>query len=944
MPRGRHRAPVQSPLGRLRELHGLRAFVILWSGQILSAMGTRMINFMLGILVWQRTGQVSALSLLTFFAYGATVVCSPLAGSLVDRISRRLTIMLSDVGSACTTAIMLVLFLTGQANLWALIVTNTLTGAFLAFQFPAYAATIATMLPKEQYPRANGMMSLVRSLPTIVGPALASLLLKAFGASGVLTVCIGLYLVAIGTVFLVSLPSPSGKSAQDDVASGRKWAAGFLYIARRPGLAGLLTLTTVVSFTSALGYVAVIPMILARTGNNQVLLGTVQSVGAAGGVCGALALTAGRAPPRKVMGVIAGILVYSLLGQVAIGVGRTVPVWVVAWFFAWLAVPFVEGYSQTIWQQKAAPSVRGRVFAAVQLSENLALPVGFAVSGLLTDHYLVPLMKSGKGLAPAFARLVGNGPAAGIALIFVLAGAVGTVCALAALAIGSVRNVESRLPDGDGEVEELMSDTSGMRQTERTLEVEHAIGRHGQGSAQGTGERGTAVRTLAGSPGQPAGLAGHRPHRAPGGVQGVRGRGLDGYDTGEPAEYALTPATDTITLPADVDMSLLRSSWRQAADALRSQAACPSSATPLWLASWTEHDDALHELLVAEFRSRPVRFVGGLVIGTGTRVALHVCGNPAWVDASMLSLLLADVRTTYDAMWGSRPQVFDQADNGDGRTAQSAVHRLPAPAARPELVVLRDAGRPHLHLYYPAIGAEAAYQQLAAALPANWTVTTCADADHAESVEEMATWYLSALHGRFSKPDLLGGWSMGGLVGLEAARQLLALDAASRLSLVLVDSPPPGGFPSGEMATDSLKDGQLAQFCEFLWRSFGISGFQPRSLDTSGEDQVGLSFIAVTLRHAGEDVPIEWLSEWLAGYRRQLRLLATCQGVRPVRASGLLVVGDLSDADVQLWRRALDGPLTVRESGGGHFDLLRPPLVADVARLLAAHDATLRAG
>lgn len=447
------RRQLASVLVRLRELSGLRAFTVLWVGQVVSAMGTRMINFTLGIWIWERTGQVSALSVLTVCAYGATVVCSPLAGSLVDRVSRRLTIMLSDIGSAGTTAIMLVLFLTGQADFWTLIVTNTLTGAFLAFQYPAYASTIASMLPKEQYPRANGMMSLVRSLPTIIAPALAGLLLKSSGVPAVLAVCIASYLIAIGTVFLVRLPSAPGTPVHGEAGASRGWTAGFRYIARRRGLAGLLTLTTVVAFSSALGYVALIPLILVRTGNNQVQLGIVQSVGAVGGVCGALALTMGRAPRRKMIGVIGGTLVFSVLGQMAIGIGRTMLVWVFAWFFAWLAVPFVEGYVQSIWQQKTPPGVQGRVFATTQFCETLALPVGFAISGPLIDHFLRPEMESGGALTSIFGWLVGTGPSAGIALMFVIAGSLGAACALGALVVKDVSDVENRLPDGENAAE-----------------------------------------------------------------------------------------------------------------------------------------------------------------------------------------------------------------------------------------------------------------------------------------------------------------------------------------------------------------------------------------------------------------------------------------------------------------------------------------------------------
>jgi len=409
-----------------------------------------MTNFVLGIWVWQQTGQASALALLTFFAFGATVVCSPLAGSLVDKLSRRLTIMLSDIGSAVATALMLLLFVAGHVQLWELVVANTLTGGFLAFQYPAYGATIAVMLPKEQYPKANGMLSLVRSAPAIFGPVLAGALLGAVGISTVLLIDTLCYLIAIGTVFLVRLPAIApGGERREETSLWQDWTAGLRYILGRPGLTGLLALNTIISFTSALGFIVLIPMILARTGNDEFQLGVVQSVGAVGGVCGALALMNLPAPEKKMPRIIGGVLAFSVLGQIGISRGGSIVLWSLAWFCAWLAVPFVEGYRQTIWQQKAAAGIRGRVFATTQLFENLALPIGFAVSGPVVDHYFRPEMRPGGSLAGIFGGLVGTGPDAGMALVFLLAGTIGAASGIACLLIGSVREVDTQIPDQD---------------------------------------------------------------------------------------------------------------------------------------------------------------------------------------------------------------------------------------------------------------------------------------------------------------------------------------------------------------------------------------------------------------------------------------------------------------------------------------------------------------
>src|SRR5580692_4688161 len=132
----------------MRKPEGFRAFVTIWLGQIVSAVGTRMTAFALGLFIWERTGQVTAFAILSFCSYAATVVFSPLAGALVDRWNRRLTIVMSDLGSLAATSGMLVLFSVTTVHIWMLYIVATLTGAFLAFQYPVYSATISQMMGK----------------------------------------------------------------------------------------------------------------------------------------------------------------------------------------------------------------------------------------------------------------------------------------------------------------------------------------------------------------------------------------------------------------------------------------------------------------------------------------------------------------------------------------------------------------------------------------------------------------------------------------------------------------------------------------------------------------------------------------------------------------------------------------------------------------------------
>jgi MFS family permease len=428
---------------------GFAAFTTLWSGQLVSTLGTRMTNFALSIWIWQETGRASDLALMMFCAFAATMVASPLAGALIDRWNRRITILLSDAGAAVATLAVLLLFLADSVTVWHLYAVNLVTGAFMAFQMPAYSSTVSLMMEKQHFPRANGMLSLARSVPAIFAPAAAAAALAAANVETVLLLDVISCLVAVATVFMVVIPQP--KPAKDPKPGGiwRDSTFGFRYILARPGLLGLQGIVFAIALFAAMGWILLIPMILARSGNSEIQVGTVLSIGAVGGVVGGVLLGVLRATPQKMLRLLGAILVFSVLGRVVLGVGDSLTVWAIAWFCAWLCIPFIDGYGDSIWQEKVEPAVQGRVFAARQLVDNLALPIALGLAGPLADYVLEPGMRPGGALEPVFGGIVGTGPGAGMALVFLLTGLLGIAVAGAGFAIPTVRRVESLLPDHD---------------------------------------------------------------------------------------------------------------------------------------------------------------------------------------------------------------------------------------------------------------------------------------------------------------------------------------------------------------------------------------------------------------------------------------------------------------------------------------------------------------
>lgn len=427
---------------------GMRAFMLIWFGQVISLLGTGMTQFALTLWAYQMTGSATALALVAFFTFGPTVLFTPIAGALVDRWNRKLVMMLSDLGSGAGTISILLLYVTGNLQIWHLYVAGIVSGIFYTFQWPAYSAGITMMLHKSQYARADGLLGVADQASRVLAPILATTLLATIGIAGVLVIDIVTFVFAVGTLLMIYIPQPQ-RSASGVEGKGSLWAEsiyGFRYIFRRPSLVGLLMTFFFVNLVTTFSITLFAPMILARTGSSQTILATVQSIGAAGGVVGALLLSVWGGPRRRIHGVLLGMVAVSL-ALLTVGVGQTVALWSLGWFVCWLSAPILNGSSQAIWQSKVAPDVQGRVFAARRMIAQIVAPVSMLLAGPLADQIFEPAMQASGSLVDTFGSLVGVGPGAGMALIFVITSVIGVGVGLAGFAFPVVRNAEDLLPD-----------------------------------------------------------------------------------------------------------------------------------------------------------------------------------------------------------------------------------------------------------------------------------------------------------------------------------------------------------------------------------------------------------------------------------------------------------------------------------------------------------------
>jgi MFS family permease len=428
----------------------MTGFVLIWLGQFVSIAGSFMTSFALGIWAWEKTGSASALAMVGVFTYAPLIIVTPLVGGLVDRWNRKLVMMLSDLGAVLASVVVFVLYLSGDLEIWHIYATTAFASAFQAFQWPAYSATVTMMVPKKHYNRASGMISMVESASNIIGPVLAGSLIGFIGVRGILLIDILTFFVALLTLLVVVVPNPVVEKTK--ITLKKFWqdiTFGFKFIFSRPGLLGMQLVFLAANFMTVIGWGVINPMVLARTGDPQIL-GFVQSFSAVGGLVGAVFLTIWGGPKKLTKGILLGWVLNGLLGRLLMGVGGQPWVWMISVFLLAFIMPTINGSNQTLWQKKVPPEQQGRVFSVRRFIAQVTIPISMGLSGWLADSVFEPAFQNPNSWAArTFGSIVGVGPGSGMSMMIAISGIMVALVGVIGTFFRPIREVETELPDCD---------------------------------------------------------------------------------------------------------------------------------------------------------------------------------------------------------------------------------------------------------------------------------------------------------------------------------------------------------------------------------------------------------------------------------------------------------------------------------------------------------------
>ena len=361
-------------------LRELRTFLLLFTTQALSSLGSAMTSYALVIWAYQESGSALSTALLTVSSYAPYVVFSLFCGALVDRLDTRRTMLVSDALAACTTVAALVLLQTERLQITHLYLLNALNGLMNTLQQPASeAATTALMT--------------LGGLRAVMFADLAT-----FAVAFMALLC------------FIRIPKRQTGSPHESFLDSTR--QGLRFFRQAPGLLTLVLYLAAINLVSSMYEAALPSLLLSRSWGGEAAMGIFSTVTALATLIGSLLAVLLPAPKSRVRVVCGCLLVSMGTENFLLAFGQNLPTWCVGAALGWLLIPVMSANLDALMRLNIPEEMQGRVYAVRNALQFFTIPVGYVLGGALVDAVFRPMMRNPlPWLEMLFGRDEGSGAA-----------------------------------------------------------------------------------------------------------------------------------------------------------------------------------------------------------------------------------------------------------------------------------------------------------------------------------------------------------------------------------------------------------------------------------------------------------------------------------------------------------------------------------------------------
>jgi DHA3 family macrolide efflux protein-like MFS transporter len=421
-------------------------FWCLWFGETISMFGTQIVQFALGVWIFEETG--SMLSFVGAILAGTipALLVTPIAGSVVDKLDRRYVMIIADSIAAVLTVCLLFLLHSDALEVYHLYIFTAVASVVGTFQGPAYQSAMSQIVRKDHLTRAVGAMGVSGTSIGIIVPAVAGSLLVAVGLPGL--VLLDLITFVVGTMFVwraftMALKNESNRSEGGLLLSLKTsfshFAESISYFERNPNMLILLCYSLIQVSMTTMAVTMIVPLIMSHL--DAQALGTALSFGAIGALLGSLLMTLADSPNRRMMTILLCDVVFALC-IVGAGMANTLVEYCVIEFFAGMAGSIASSLGYAIWMSRVPEKQIGSILVLVGTVAMICTTVMVVFGGIMVETVFDPSLISGGVFGTFAGEWLGVGEGHGINLLFILSGVLGIGVALSGLSSKQLRELK----------------------------------------------------------------------------------------------------------------------------------------------------------------------------------------------------------------------------------------------------------------------------------------------------------------------------------------------------------------------------------------------------------------------------------------------------------------------------------------------------------------------
>lgn len=410
------------------KLHQLKDFLILWSTQSMSQLGSSITAFALTLWLYEKTGSSLSTAALTICSYAPYVMMSIFAGALTDRFDKKKTMLICDVLAVTCTIAVYLLYRTEHLMVWHLYALNAVSGLMNTVQQPASEVAMTLIVPEKYYQKTSALRSLSRSLISVLNPLIATALYSFAGLNGVVAVDVGSFMIAfVALQFFVKIPESRGEKKESVLLLAK---GGIEFLKKTPMIMTLLLFMAGINLVSS-AFDATLPgYVIPNPKGGQAVLGIVTSCSGVAMIIGSLIASYLPKPKDRVKVVYLTMLFAMETENFIMAFAREPMLWCIGQVIGWILVPVMSTNLEVILRNSIPVELQGRVYACRNTLQFFTIPIGLFLGGFMVDDVCEPFMvRYGDSLI--LKTLFGAGKGSGAALMMFILGISGSlICIL----------------------------------------------------------------------------------------------------------------------------------------------------------------------------------------------------------------------------------------------------------------------------------------------------------------------------------------------------------------------------------------------------------------------------------------------------------------------------------------------------------------------------------